>query len=42
MLKNWEFLPDIFMTSSEKRVGMKEILTFIEKYNQSFDPTLSQ
>ena len=42
MLKNWEFLPDIFITSSEKRNGMKEILTFIEKYNQSFDPTLSQ
>lgn len=42
MLKNWEFLPDIFITSSEKRNGMKEILTFIEKYNQSFDPTLSE
>ena len=42
MLKNWEFLPDIFITSSEKRFGMNEILTFIEKYNQSFDPSLSQ
>lgn len=42
MLKNWEFLPDIFITSSEKRIGMNEILTFIEKYNQSFDPSLSQ
>ena len=42
MLENWEFLPDIFITSSENRIGMKEILTFIEKYNQSFDPSLSQ
>lgn len=41
MLKNWEFLPDIFITSSEKRIGMNEILTFIEKYNQSFNPSLS-
>lgn len=41
MLKNWEFLPDIFITSSEKRIGMNEILTFIEKYNQSFKPSLS-
>ena len=42
MLENWEFLPDIFITSSENRIGMKEILTFIEKYNQSFDPSLIQ
>lgn len=42
MLENWEFLPDIFITSSQNRIGMKEILTFIEKYNQSFDPSLSQ
>ena len=41
MLENWEFLPDIFITSSQNRIGMKEILTFIEKYNQSFDPSLS-
>ena len=42
MLENWELLPDIFITSSENRIGMKEILTFIEKYNQSFDPSLIQ
>ena len=42
MLENWEFLPDIFITSSENRIGMKEILTFIEKYNQSFDTRLIQ
>ena len=42
MLKQWEDLPEIFITSSEKGKGTKEILQFIEKYNQSFDPTLSQ
>ena len=42
MLKQWEDLPEIFITSSEKGKGTKEILQFIEKYNQSFDPTLSR
>ena len=42
MLKQWEDLPEIFITSSEKGRGTKEILQFIEKYNQTFDPTLSQ
>ena len=42
MLKQWEDLPEIFITSSEKGKGTKEILQFIEKYNQTFDPTLSQ
>jgi len=42
MLENWEFLPDIFITSSVNRIGIREILTFIGKYNQSFNPTLSQ
>ena len=42
MLKQWEDLPEIFITSSEKGKGIKEILQFIEKYNQSFDPTLSR
>ncbi|MGY8987385.1 MAG: ribosome biogenesis GTP-binding protein YihA/YsxC [Flavobacteriales bacterium] len=42
MLKQWENLPEIFITSSEKGKGIKEILQFIEKYNQSFDPTLSR
>lgn len=42
MLKNWEYLPEIFVTSSEKRIGMKEILQFIGKHNQDFDPTLSR
>ena len=42
MIKQWEDLPEIFITSSEKGKGTKEILQFIEKYNQSFDPTLSR
>ncbi|MDA9663602.1 ribosome biogenesis GTP-binding protein YihA/YsxC [bacterium] len=42
MLKNWESLPEIFITSSEKRTGTNEILEFIDKYNQDFDPTLSR
>jgi len=35
MLKIWEALPDIFMTSSEKKIGGVEILSFIENINQS-------
>ena len=42
MMKNWEYLPEIFITSSEKRIGMKEILKFIGTYNQDFDPTLNR
>ena len=42
MLKNWEFLPDIFITSSEKKKGIEDILSFIEIHNKSFDPTFCQ
>jgi GTP-binding protein len=42
MLKYWESLPDIFITSSEKQIGTNDILNFIEKYNKGFDPTLVQ
>jgi len=42
MLKYWESLPEIFMTSSEKQIGTNDILNFIEKYNKGFDPTLVQ
>ena len=37
MLKSWEFLPEIFITSSEKKKGIEEILNFIETHNKSFD-----
>lgn len=42
MLKYWESLPEIFITSSEKKIGTNDILNFIEKYNKGFDPTLVQ
>jgi GTP-binding protein len=29
LLETWEFLPDIFITSAEKKVGKDEILKFI-------------
>lgn len=40
MLKEWGSLPEIFITSSEKKKGRSEILKFIEKYNEGFNPTL--
>ena len=40
MLKEWESLPEIFITSSEKKKGRSEILKFIEEYNEGFNPTL--
>jgi GTP-binding protein len=33
--KTWEELPQMFITSSEEKVGRKEILEFIESINQS-------
>ena len=42
MLKQWEYLPDMFITSSENQNGISEILKFIEEYNKGFKPTLIQ
>ena len=42
MLKNWEYLPEIFITSSEKKKGLDNILKFIETHNKLFDPILIQ
>ena len=42
MLKQWEYLPDMFITSSENKNGISEILKFIEEYNEEFNPTLIQ
>ena len=42
MLKQWEYLPDMFITSSENQNGISEILKFIEEYNEEFNPTLIQ
>ncbi|MCB2194801.1 MAG: ribosome biogenesis GTP-binding protein YihA/YsxC [Bacteroidetes bacterium] len=35
MLKHWEALPDVFITSSENRIGRADILDFIENINKS-------
>jgi GTP-binding protein len=35
MLENWEKLPEIFITSSETKLGREEILAYIEKLNKS-------
>ena len=40
MLKQWECLPEIFITSSENKNGISEILKFIEEYNEDFNPDL--
>ena len=40
MLKKWEYLPELFITSSKERSGMSPILKFIEKYNQDFNRSL--
>ncbi len=42
MLKKWEYLPEMFITSSENKNGISEILKFIEEYNEEFNPTLIQ
>ena len=36
MLKEWNSLPDMFISSSLKNEGMKEILLFISQCNQKF------
>jgi GTP-binding protein len=36
LLKTWEELPLLFITSSEKKIGGEEILDFIEETNKDF------
>ena len=36
MLKVWKKLPQIFITSAEKKTGTKEICDFIEQLNPQF------
>ena len=36
MLKSWNKLPQIFITSSQKKMGIKTITNFIEKLNPQF------
>ena len=33
MLKNWEEIPEVFLSSSEARLGIKEITSYITKLN---------
>jgi GTP-binding protein len=40
MLFEWKSLPDIFITSSHKREGLKEILIYISKLNLNYKPNL--
>ncbi|MDO4190966.1 MAG: YihA family ribosome biogenesis GTP-binding protein, partial [Bacteroidales bacterium] len=37
LLEEWEELPPIFITSSEKMIGREEVLDYIEQINQSLD-----
>ncbi|MDR2774931.1 MAG: ribosome biogenesis GTP-binding protein YihA/YsxC [Tannerella sp.] len=37
MLENWEELPPVFISSSEKKEGREEILDYIDHINSSFD-----
>jgi len=36
MRKTWQFLPQNFVTSSEKKQGRDKLLAFIESTNKAF------
>lgn len=36
LAENWDPLPDMFISSSEKKTGRTEILSFIDHYNREF------
>jgi len=36
LAENWDPLPDMFITSSEKRMGRDEILGFIDHFNKAY------
>lgn len=40
LLKAWEELPNIFITSAEKRDGRDEVLGYIESTNKEFTPPI--
>jgi GTP-binding protein len=40
MLDEWESLPEIFVTSSNKKQGLQEILKYISKLNLEYKPSL--
>ena len=39
MLQEWEYLPEIFITSAEKKEGLTGILTYIGRLNPQFQKT---
>ncbi len=41
LLKNWEELPRIFITSAAKKIGKPEILTFINDAMENWDPDIA-
>ena len=41
MSEKWSFLPQHFLTSSEKKIGNEEILSFVEETNKGFEPTIN-
>lgn len=40
MLKKWEKLPDMFLTSARKKTGVDEISNFIQMLNRKFNESL--
>ncbi len=38
LLKDWEYLPEFFITSAHQRRGKQAILQFIKKINTQFEP----
>jgi GTP-binding protein len=42
MRKTWQFLPQSFVTSAEKKLGRPKMLQFIEDCNKAFKETKSQ
>ena len=40
MLKKWKKLPQIFITSAEKKEGMEDIIKFIQELNPQFKSTI--
>ena len=37
ILENWEYLPEIFLTSSTKHIGKENILYYINKLNSDIN-----
>jgi GTP-binding protein len=42
LLKNWDELPQCFVTSAEETTGREEVLDFIHQINQQFEPIIEE